>query len=65
MKVATNNKTNINSNTDYDNKPTEKVLTTKSLGLQIDNNLKCKTHTEYIIPKAGSACFAIGQSHHC
>jgi hypothetical protein len=59
MKFATNNKTSINCNIGYGNKTTEEVLTTKFLGLQIDNNLNWKKHIEYIIPKLSSACFAI------
>jgi hypothetical protein len=51
MKFTTKSKTSNNFNTGYDNKTSEEVLTTKSLGLQIDNNLNGKKHTEYIIPK--------------
>jgi hypothetical protein len=43
----------------YDNKTIEEVLTTKFLGLQIDNNLNWKKHIEYIIPKLSSAYFAM------
>jgi hypothetical protein len=50
MKFAANNKTYTNLNIGYD-KTTEEVGTTKFLGLQIDNNLNLKKHTEYIIPK--------------
>jgi hypothetical protein len=42
MKFATNSKTCINLNIGYDNKTIEEVLTTKFLGLQIDNNLNWK-----------------------
>jgi hypothetical protein len=59
MKFATNNNISINFNISYDNKTTEKVLTTKFLGLQLDNNLNWKKHTEYIYPKLSSGCFAI------
>jgi hypothetical protein len=58
MKFATNNKTSINFNIACDNKTIE-VLTTKFLGLQIDNNLNWKKHIEYIIPKLSSASFAM------
>jgi hypothetical protein len=37
MKFTTNNKTSINFNIGYDDKTIEEVLTTKFLGLQIDN----------------------------
>jgi hypothetical protein len=43
----------------YDNKTIEEVLTTKFLGLQIDNKLNPKKHIEYIIPKLSPACFAM------
>jgi hypothetical protein len=48
-KFTTNNKTSINFNVGYDK--TIEVVTTKFLGLQIDNNLNRKKHIEYIIPK--------------
>jgi hypothetical protein len=57
MKFTTNNKTSINLNIGYDNKTTEEVLTTKFLGLQIDNNLNWKKHIQYFFPKLISACF--------
>jgi hypothetical protein len=59
MKFSANNKTCINLNVGYDTKTIEEVLTTKFLGLQISNNLNWKKHTEYIIPKLSSACFAM------
>jgi hypothetical protein len=42
-----------------DNKLIEEVEANKFLGLQTDNNLTWKKHTEYIIPKLSSACFAM------
>jgi hypothetical protein len=42
IKFTTNNKTSINFNIGYD-KTVEEVLTTKFLGLQIDNNLTGKS----------------------
>jgi hypothetical protein len=59
MKFVTNNKESINFNTGYDNKTIEVVLTTKFLGLKIDNNLNWKKHIEYIISKLSSACFSM------
>jgi hypothetical protein len=59
MKFTANNKTSINFNIGYDNETIEEVLTTKFLGLQIDNNLNWKKHIEYIIPKLSLACFAM------
>jgi hypothetical protein len=59
MKFTSNNKTCINLNTGYDNKRIKEVLTTKFLGLQIDNNLNWKKHIEYVNPKLSSACFAV------
>jgi hypothetical protein len=59
LKFATNNKTRINLNIGYDNKIIIEILTTKFLGLQIDNNLNLKKHIEYVIPKPSSACFAV------
>jgi hypothetical protein len=63
MKFTTNNKTSTNFNIGCDNKTTEEVLTSKFLGLQIYNNIICKKHTEYIIPKS-SACFAMRAVSH-
>jgi hypothetical protein len=51
-------KKSINFNIGYDNKSTEEVLTSKFLGLQINSNLIWLKHTEYIIHKLSSACFA-------
>jgi hypothetical protein len=49
----------------YVDKTVEDVETTKFLGLQVDSNLNWKTHIQYIIPKLGSACFAMNiTSHH-
>jgi hypothetical protein len=59
IKFTTNNKTRINSDIGCNDKTIEQVLTTKLLGLQIDNNLNLKKHTEYIIPKLRSICFAM------
>jgi hypothetical protein len=42
MKFTTNNKTSINFNIGYDNKTIAEVVTTKFLGLQIDNSLNWK-----------------------
>jgi hypothetical protein len=58
MKFATNNKISINFNVGYDNKTIE-VLTTKFLGLQIDNNLNWKMYIKYVIPELSSAYFAM------
>jgi hypothetical protein len=44
MKFTTNNKTSINFNIGYDDRTTEEVLSTKFLGLQIDNNKLGKAH---------------------
>jgi hypothetical protein len=51
-----------NLNIGYDNKTIEEVSTTKFLGLQTDN-LNCKKHTEYNIPKLCSSCFAMKTAH--
>jgi hypothetical protein len=59
MKYTINNKTSINFNIAYDSKTIEEVVTTKFLGLQIENNLNWKKHIEYDIPKLSSACFAM------
>jgi hypothetical protein len=50
MKFTTNNKTSINFEFGCDNKITEKVLTTKFLGLQIGNNLTGKSTLNILSP---------------
>jgi hypothetical protein len=59
MKFAANNKTCSNLNIGCDNKIIEEVLTTKFLGIQIDNNLNWKKHIEHIILNLNSAFFAM------
>jgi hypothetical protein len=50
MKLATNNKTSINFNIGYDDKTIEEILTTKFLGLQIDNNLTGESTLNILTP---------------
>ena len=38
----------------------EETINTKFLGLQIDNHLNSKNHTEQLIPKLSRPCYAIG-----
>jgi hypothetical protein len=59
IKFCTTSKNCVNLNIGYVDKTIEEVETTKFLGLQIDNNLKWKTHIQCIIPKLSSACFAM------
>ena len=45
-------------------KYTEESVNTTFLGLQIDNHLNRKNHTEEMIPKLCAACYAIGSMVH-
>jgi hypothetical protein len=59
IRFCTTNKNCVNLSIGYVDKTIEELETNKFLGLQIDNNLNWKTHTQYIIPKLSSACFAM------
>jgi hypothetical protein len=59
MKFSTKNITCINLIIGYDNKAIQDVITTKFLGLQIDNNLNWKKRIVYFFPKLSSACFVM------
>jgi hypothetical protein len=48
----------------YKDKAIKQVTNIKFLGLEIDQHLNCKTHTEQIIPKLSSACCAVRSMFH-
>jgi len=50
MKFITKNSSHYTLHTDYKEKDT------KFLGLQTDNHINCKNHTEQIISKLSGAC---------
>jgi len=53
------NSSSIDSNIMYGNKKIANVYNTKFLGLTLDNTLSWRTHIDTIIPKLGSASFAL------
>jgi hypothetical protein len=59
MKFCTTSKKCVNLSFGTVDKTIGEAETTKFLGLQVDNNLKWKTHIQYIISKLSSACFAM------
>ena len=48
----------------YKEKYTEQTMNTKILGLQTDNHINWKNHTEQMIPKLSEACNAIRSMAH-
>jgi hypothetical protein len=48
----------------YEDKYIEAVVSTKFLGIHLDNHLNWKDHTDQIIPKLRAACYAVRQMYH-
>ena len=59
IKFLTNNLPQYPLNIGYNGKDIEETISTKFLGLQIDNHLNWKTHIEQLIPKLSAACYAV------
>ena len=59
MRFIPSNLVHVPLTIEYKNILIEEVITTKFLGIHIDNNMNCKNHIEQIIPKLGSVCYTI------
>jgi hypothetical protein len=59
MKFITNNSSHSILHIDYKEKYIEEMVSTKFLGVQIDNHLNWKNHIEQMIPKLSGSCYAI------
>jgi hypothetical protein len=57
MKSVTKNSSHSTSYIGYKEKYISKAVNTKFLGLQIDNHINWKNHTEEMIPKLCRACY--------
>ena len=64
MKFITRNSAHSTLHIGYKEKNIEETLNTKFLGLQIDNHIYWKNHTEEMIPKLSAACYAIRSMVH-
>ena len=64
MKFITNNLSHSTLCIGYKEKYIEEMINSKFLGLQIDNNLNWKNHTEQSIPKLSGAYYAISLMVH-
>jgi hypothetical protein len=58
-KIATKNSPQYPLNIGYNDKYIEERVTTKFLGLQIDNHLNWKSHIDHLIPKLNRAYYAV------
>ena len=56
MKFITKNSSHSTLHTAYKEKYIEEKVNTKFFGLQTDNHINCKNHTEQIISKLSGAC---------
>ena len=59
MKSITKNSSHSTSHIGYHEKYISEAVSKKFLGLQIDNHINWKNHTEEMIPKLRRACYAI------
>jgi hypothetical protein len=59
MKFITKNSAHSTLQLGYKKKYIEQTVNTKFLGLQIDNHINWKNHTEEMIPKLSAACYAV------
>jgi len=59
MKFITNNPSYSALRIGYKEEYIEETVNTKFLGLQIDNHLNWKSHTEPMIPKLSETCYAV------
>ena len=57
MQFLTNNGSNININTGYEDKQIPNTTNIKFLGVMIDNTLTWKTYIEMKTTKLSSACY--------
>jgi hypothetical protein len=64
MKHVTKNSSHSTLYIGYKEKYIEETVNTKYLGLQIDNHINWKNHTEQMIPKLHGACYAIQSMVH-
>jgi len=64
MKFITRNSAHSTFHIGYKEKNIEETVNTKFLGLQIDNHVNWKNHTEEMIPKLSAACYAIRSMVH-
>ena len=64
MKFITKNSSHSTLHTGYTEKYIEKTENTKFLGLQIDNQINQKNHTEQMIPKLSAACYVVRSMVH-
>jgi hypothetical protein len=64
VKFITNKSSQYDLKIFYDEKYTEESINTKFLGVQIDNHLNLKNHTDVMVPKLSRACYAIRSMSH-
>jgi hypothetical protein len=60
IRFKTNNTPQYDLCIGYNEKYIKELENTKFLGLQIDNHLNWKNHTDQIVPKLCGGCYAIG-----
>jgi len=59
MKVITKNSPHSALHIGYKEDNTERMVNTKSLGLQIDKNINWKNRIEQVVPKSTAASYAV------
>jgi len=64
MKFITKNSSHSTLHIGYKEKYIEETVNTKCLGLQIDNHIHWKNHTEQMIPKLSGAGYAVRSMVH-
>jgi hypothetical protein len=64
MKFVTKNMPHCPLTIAYKDKYIGEVVSTKFLGIHLDNHLNWKDHTDQIIPKLSAACYAVRQMYH-
>jgi hypothetical protein len=64
MTFATKNMPHCPLTIGYKDKYIEEVVSTKFLGIHLDNHLNWNNHTDQIIPKLSAACYAVRHVYH-
>jgi hypothetical protein len=61
MKFVTKNMPHCALTTGYKDKYIEEIVSTKFLGIHLDNHLNWKDHNDQITPKLSAACYVVRQ----
>jgi hypothetical protein len=64
MKFVTKNMSHCALTIGYIDKYIEEVVSTKFLGIHLDNHLNWNNHIDQIIPKLSAACYTVRQMYH-